>query len=506
MTWDLRRSQFLWHWKCLCSELMSPGSGGGHIDHSRNAVSAWFLLAEPAVTQVTLDAAEWAAENFGTCELGDARRTRRAVQVARQMAECPNGSTPNQTENWSDLKAVYRLFAEEDVTFNALAEPHWQATRRRARGVVLLIGDTTETDFGIHREVTGLGPTGDGWGRGFFLQSSLMVDAKTQEILGLAGQELFYRKPAPKKENSYQILQRERESETWGRVIDLVGPPAVGVQYIHVFDRGADNRDVFCHLVQQTGDWVIRAAQLHRKVHEVTEEGRGRAKSLRAVLNSRPLLGTYKLQVRATKNQTERWAQIEVRAAQVLLPQPKRLTAYQKQTGLKEVTQWVVEAREVNPPSGVPALHWVLWTSLPVNSLEDAWQIITYYEWRWLIEEFHKAIKTGCRLESRQYMTAHSLEAAAAINSILAVRLVQLKTVARSQPDLKAEHVIPRMWLRMLRALRKAPIKTVRDFYRHLAGLGGFLMRKRDGEPGWITLWRGTDKLLQALRGHHALK
>lgn len=301
-------------------------------------------------------------------------------------------------------------------------------------------------------------------------------------------------------------MQRARESETWGRVIDLVGPPAAGVQYIHVFDRGADNRDVFCHLVQQRGDWVIRAAQLHRKVHEVTDVGRGPAQSLRAVLNSRPLLGTYRLQVRATKDQTERWAQIELRAAEVILPRPKRLTAYQKKTGKQELQQWVVEAREVNPPPGVRALHWVLWTSLPVNNLDDAWQIITWYECRWLIEEFHKAIKTGCRLESRQYMTADSLEAAAGITSILAVRLVQLKTVARSQPDLKAEQVIPATWLRVLRVLRKAPIKTVRDFYRQLAGLGGFLLRKRDGEPGWITLWRGTDKLLLALRGYQAMK
>lgn len=458
------------------------------------------------MTQISLEPAVWAQENFGTCELGDARRTRRAVQVAQQMAENPDGSTPDQTENWSDLKAVYRLFAEPDVTFEDLAGPHWRATRRRARGVVLLIGDTMETDFGIHREVKGLGPTGDGWGRGFFLQSSLMVDAKSQEILGLAGQELFYRKAAPKKENSYQVLQRDRESETWGRVIDLVGPPAAGVQYIHVFDRGADNREVFCHLVQQRGDWVVRAAQLHRKVHEVTDSGRGPSQSLRAVLNSRPLLGTYKLQVRTTKDQTERWAHIEVRAAEVILPRPKRLTAYEKKCGNHELRQWVVEAREVNPPPGVPALHWVLWTSLPVNNLEDAWQIITYYECRWLIEEFHKAIKTGCRLESRQYMTADSLEAVAGITSILAVRLVQLKTVARSQPDLKAEHVIPATWLRVLRVLRKAPIKTVRDFYRQLAGLGGFLLRKRDGEPGWITLWRGTDKLLLAIRGYQAIE
>ena len=121
--------------------------------------------------------------------------------------------------------------------------------------------------------------------------------------------------------------------------------------------------------------------------------------------------------------------------------------------------------------------------------------------------EFHKAIKTGCRLESRQYQSASRLEAVAGLISVLAVRLVQLKTLARARPNLPAEGIIPKVWLKMLRALRKRPqIQTIRDFFRHLAGLGGFLMRKHDGEPGWITIWRGTQKLLLALRGHFAIR
>ena len=129
-----------------------------------------------------------------------------------------------------------------------------------------------------------------------------------------------------------------------------------------------------------------------------------------------------------------------------------------------------------------------------------------YYEKRWLIEEFHKAIKTGCRLEARQLREAHRLEAVAGLTCVLSVRLVQLKTIATTQPDLPAKHVVPKIWLEMLSALRKKTLVTVRDFFRHLAGLGGFLMRKGDGEPGWITLWRGLDKLLLAIRGHVTLR
>ena len=487
------------------------------------------------MSSLTLDVGEWAQENFGECDLGDVRRTRRAVTVARQMAEHPDGSTPDQAEDWSDLKAMYRLFDADEATFTALATPHWRHTRSLARGTVLLIGDTTETDFGIRRAVEGLGPTGDGYGLGFFLHSSMMVDASSGEILGLAGQELFYRQPVPKRENSYQRLQRSRESEVWGRVVELVGPPAEGVRFVHVFDRGADNLDVFCHCRAQRTDWVIRAAQWHRVVEEadlcgditpdmehaprcsidthvnkyldrdIVERDGAQRLSLRAVLAKQPLSSTYELSVGATKDHEARTARLQVRFARVTIRRPKRRTKYQCQIGFQELTQWVVETREVDPPTGVQPLHWVLWTSLPVTSFDEAWQIIKYYERRWLIEEFHKAIKTGCRLESRQFMEAHRLEAVASFTCVLAVRLLQLKTVATTTPDLPAARVVPAIWLKMLGALRKRRLTTVRDFFRHLAGLGGFLMRKRDGNPGWLTLWRGLDKLLLAIRGYTAM-
>jgi hypothetical protein len=170
---------------------------------------------------------------------------------------------------------------------------------------------------------------------------------------------------------------------------------------------------------------------------------------------------------------------------------------------------WVVEVREVDPPPGVKPLRWVLFTSWSVESFEDAWRVIGYYEKRPLIEEFHKAAKTGCRLESRQYQTSHALEATAGMLSVIAIRLVQLKSVARVDPDRPAETVVPRRWLQMARCMQRGKrrnISTVREFYHAVARLGGWLGRKHDGEPGWITLWRGFDKLILLLRGADAVQ
>ena len=187
---------------------------------------------------------EWAQLNFGTCQLGDKRRTRRLIQVAADVASNPSASFPDQMKTWSDLKAAYNLFDCDDVTFEAVARPHWELCKQRTAGRYLVIGDTTELDFGIHRDVPDLGPTGNGSGWGFLLHNALMVEAENQHVIGVAGQTIHYRpqkedKPSKKKEHSAAKLKRQRESEVWGIVIDQVGPPPEEVEWIHVLDRGA---------------------------------------------------------------------------------------------------------------------------------------------------------------------------------------------------------------------------------------------------------------------------
>jgi hypothetical protein len=454
------------------------------------------------MTLLELEMNRWAEEQFGACDLGDERRTKRAVQVAAQFAADPSGSTPRQTESWSDCKAVYRLMNGKDVTFRALAEPHWRHTRQQTGGHFLLVGDTTTIDFGIQRDVEGATPVGDGGGRGFLLHSSLMVAAEGEEILGLAGQTIYHRQPCPKGETFRQRLSRDRESKIWGEVIDLVGSAPPGVTFTHVFDRGADNFEVYCHLVLSQTGWVVRAAQLKRRVGTPTGERR-----LDHYLGSLPVLGTYELSVPANKDQPARTSQVEVRGGPVTIPAPRDCGKFVRECGIVAITMWVVEVREINPPPNVKPLRWVLLTSLPVESFEDAWRVIGYYEKRPLIEEFHKALKTGCRLESRLYRTSRRLEALTGMLSVLAVRLVQLKSVARVDPERPAEDLVPKRWLHMARCVQKGKhrnIATVREFYHAVARLGGWLGRKHDREPGWQTLWHGFDKLIQFLRGADA--
>ena len=351
---------------------------------------------------------EWAQLNFGTCELGDKRRTQRVVKVAAHVADNPSASFPDQMGTWSDLKAAYNLFDCEGVTFQAIASPHWELTKQRTTGSYLVIGDTTELDFGIHRNVPGLGPTGNGSGWGFLLHNALMVDAESEEIIGVAGQTIHYRPEkkkakSKKKENIAQKLKRERESQVWGKVIDQVGKPPDEVQWIHVLDRGGDNFEVYCHLLEQHSDWVVRAGRLNRYVLAGQNEKRMK---LSDYLPQLELLGTYELSLRARPKQPARTAKLEVRVGSIKMPVPHHKSDWVKELDPKPIAMNVVQVVEVDPPAGETPICWILLTSLPAETFARAWIVIGYYESRWLVEEYHKALKSGCRVMERQLKTA----------------------------------------------------------------------------------------------------
>lgn len=449
------------------------------------------------------DTRVWAREQFGTADLGDRRRTERLTLVAARMAADPSASIPGQMEGWAEAKAAYRLLDADGVTFEAVATPHWRRTRACGPGRFLVLGDTTELDFGIHRQVPDLAPTGNGGGYGFLLHTALIVGAEDERIVGLAGERVHYRKPAPEGESTGQRLKRDRESDVWGDVIDQVGTPTAATQWVHVLDRGADNFDVYCHCRQQRCDWVVRASMLHRKV----TDPEGGATTVRDLASSSPEAGGYALPLRARPKQPARRARLMVRFTAMTMPAPWHKSRYVGQVAATPVPMWLVVVAEVDCPRGVKPIDWVLYTSLPVLNLEEAMRVICYYEKRWLIEEYFKALKSGCQVTESQLKTKGRLEALVALLSVVAVRLLQLKAHARSEPGRPAAEVVPPRYvnlLRLARGLNRTTSLTAGRFYRELAKLGGFLGRRHDGDPGWITIWCGWDKLQLMMRGADA--
>lgn len=467
------------------------------------------------------EALAWAEANFGKCDFGDERLTRRLIKIGERCAASPDGSTPKQTEIWADCKAAYRFMDNDKVSFDKTVGPHCVRTRKLAKqGTWLSLCDSTELSFSRKREIDGLGKTGDNTGQGFFLHSSLLVSDQGEEVLGLGGQELYYRIPGRRHETNTQRKKRKRNSEVWGRIVQQVGTPQPGARIIHVCDRAADDYELFTHcLLQQTG-WVVRAQHFSRKIHAAmahdTETPKKGAEihHLKDFIGSQPVAGTYELNIPARQGCKARTAQIEVRIGNIWMPRSPIASPWLKQHGPRFIKMGVVEVQEIGmKKKSARPVYWVLLCDEVMKTFDDAWRAIGRYEKRWMIEDYHKAMKTGCSIEDRLYRTNKRLERVTGILSVLAVRLIQFRQQSRTEPDRKAQGIVPRRWLvnlckilrqRMPRARsRWVPSKiTVGEFMKGLAMLGGFLGRKCDGRPGWITLWRGVKDLMVILRAN----
>ena len=141
----------------------------------------------------------------------------------------------------------------------------------------------------------------------------------------------------------------------------------------------------------------------------------------------------------------------------------------------------------------------MLLTSETITTADDALRVVDWYRARWVIEEFFKALKTGCAIEKRQLETFAALSNAVAFFGPMAWQLLLLRHQAQNAPDTDATTALPANLLRILPHIARKPLSatpTAREVFLAIAALGGHL--KRNGEPGWQTLARGFEKLRDA--------
>lgn len=444
----------------------------------------------------------WAEKNFQNAPLGDKRRERRLIKVAQHLIDRPAASLPKSSPDWGSTKAAYRLFAAEEATLESVTQPHRRQVTQQP-GRYLVFSDTTHVDFGKSRKLPEAGPVGPGNSQGFLLHSGLVFDADTRQLKGVGGQVHHVRKQRKGRQKQSQRFRRWRESQMWTDLFEQVGEPVEGAQLIHVCDSAADNFHSFATIARLGCDCVIRVGRAHRKI--VTPDNR--SMTLKNYVKTLTALGEYDLVVERNSQRSGRTARLSVRAARVTMPLPHHKTDEVKQWG-EPIDLWVVDVREVDPPEGHEPIHWMLLTTLEVSDFAEAWEVVGFYEDRWLVEEWHKALKSGCRLQSRGLQSVDRLLPLTGVLSVVAVQLVQLKTLAREAPETPAREAIPGEWLQMLRATGrlKQSETSVRQFWRGVAKLGGFLGRKHDGEPGWQTLWSGWQDLHQLVLGARLMK
>ena len=193
---------------------------------------------------------------------------------------------------------------------------------------------------------------------------------------------------------------------------------------------------------------------------------------------------------------------MQLAAAPVWIPAPQGTLQRRSQP---IIAAWIIRIWEAQAPPGVEALQWILVCSVATRDLEELKTRRDWYGCRWLVEVFHHMEKNGCQEEARRFETAARMAACLAVLSVVAVRILQMRTALESQPSAPAEQVATPAEIAVLCAWHKqeASKLSVREFVRGVAKLGGFLGRKHDGEPGVLTLWRGYQRLQDMLLGYH---
>lgn len=450
-------------------------------------------------------AEDWAVATFGAAELGDPRRTDRLILVASALAADPSASLPHALKSWGETQGAYRFLSDPAFSFQDILLPHWSQVYHEATQSprTLLLADTTEFDFTTHTALKGRGPVGNSKEDiGFSLHTVLAMNPQTQEILGCITLEPFIRKLAPVGETRAQLMKRDRESQVWEQSIQHIGRVPENHQWVYVGDSGSDVY-TFWQTCEDLGyDFVLRVAQ-DRDV-EISEEDRDATldqRHLKTLARSLPAVDAHVVTLAAQHQQPKRDALLQMSFQKVQIQPPLHGVCLRKTA----IMAWVVRVWEPSPPEGQEPLEWILLSTLPICDEHFAWEVVQWYGWRWLLEDFHKALKTGCRMERHKVQSMEAMWKLLAILTPIALRLLMIRHAAQHSEEIPATEVVSEEARQVVILLdsRHRAILTAKQLWHAIARLGGYLDRKSDGPPGWQTLWRGWMRVMDVLEGVH---
>ena len=444
---------------------------------------------------------------MGAADFGDARLSKRLTKILAGVVDGPDRSFPSMFDDAS-LEGAYRFFNNDEVTPAWILSPHIRATVARMAGETpaLVVHDTSTMSFDPDGARRGLGRVRSA-GQAFFAHVSLALSGDGSRMpLGVLALSTHIRTGERKKKTTTK-KSATNERERWGRQIAAVSALGIDRQrVVHLMDREADDYALFAQLVGADDRFVIRLAQdrllepapggFHKLAQAVTQI---QALAEREVaLSRRPDGKRSPKQRRIHPAREGRMAKLALGATTVTLRRPST----QPKTLPATLTLNVVRVWEIETTEGDSPVEWLLVTSEPVDGAEQILQIVDWYRARWVIEEFFKAIKTGCAYDARQFETLEALLNVLATFMPVAWRLLRMRTQSRVAPDAKATTVLPSAMIEVLHAFTRIKLPaepTAREVLLAVAALGGHL--KHNGEPGWITLGRGYDKLRTLTEG-----
>jgi len=445
----------------------------------------------------------WAAGILGSARFPDARLTRRAVSFLAQKAGAPEDGILRAAKDPAAAKACYRFLENERVT----AETIWESMHEGGaksladRDLVLIVQDTTTFMFPHLKATTGLGTVNNLREEALLLHSALAV-SPGGVTLGLLYNHVWARPPKEFGKNARRKRRpiEEKESFEWilgiRQAMMLRDRFARRTQLLHVFDRAGDVHEVLSEIISGGQGCIVRCAR-NRRVE-------GEYGYIRQTVAAARVRKRYKIDVPRKPGKPKRRATVELRSAGITLRPPSNYP------GRRPLTLNVVWVHEPNAPDGAEPLDWLLLTTLPIETVKQCLRIVKFYKLRWRIEELHLTIKSGCKIEKTQLKTAARIEILLSFCCAIAMRIVQMTYLARTDPDAPCTDVLGEDEWRVLWAFvhkqhvpqANSPPPTMYEAVRMIARLGGHLGRKSDGMPGVRVMWRGWRDMQLLVEGY----
>lgn len=433
----------------------------------------------------------WA--EFEGVDLGDPRREARLLATADAMAKSPERSFPEALTP-AELEGSYRFFNNPRVQPDAVLAGHVRQTlgRMRDAAVSLVLHDSSTISFNSDGYREGLVCSGNK--QHFVFHASLAVrsdGSRTPDGVLVAS----YHVPVKTSQHLHQ--------DRWAEHVRQVH--ALGVEtdsVVHVMDREADDYELLDLMVSRKCRFVVRVQ--HNRILQDDQRLRDCLGDVRVFaerdvqLSRRSGKGIGSKQRKIHPPREGRTARLAMSATQVTL----RRSDTASKTTSPTLELHVIRVWEPCPPDGQAPVEWLLYTTEAIDTVEQILQVVDWYRARWTIEEYFKALKTGCAMERRQLGDLHALTNALALFLPIAWRLLLLKSEARTRPDAPADNILGEDELDVLRSAARVSLNqhpTVREAMLAIASLGGHL--KHNGEPGWQTLAHGYRKLRSLTEG-----
>lgn len=445
---------------------------------------------------------EWIQDEFNSINLSDPRLNKRFLKIAEELSDRPADSIHSATADWAASKASYRFFDNPEVESKKILRPHFESTawRCKSHDKIIIAQDTSYLDYSKHSKTKGLGKSFKSHGkevRGVCMHAALAL-SPTGLALGLTYNELWQR-----KENKVSGHKRTstpiqlKESYRWIRCMKQSKELLPDASLIVVADREGDIYEVFEEAHELDVDVVIRSHHDRKLDSEL---------KLSEEVSTSPVRGLHSVIIPGNGSRKQVNAKLEIRFKKIeLSAQPNGTKTHQNKCR-KDIELYVVDASDREND-----INWRLLTTIPVEKLQDAKDILNYYKMRWNVELYFKMLKTGCTVEDCRLEEGGKLVKYISLMSVIAWRLFWMTHISRQNPNISCDNILMESewkaawWLLHRTRIKEGKMKksdiptkppTLREAIRWIAGNGGFKGRKGDGEPGMISFWRGWNRVL----------